>query len=73
MDSLRDYEGTLVFVSHDRYFLDGLATRVLEVGNQTALSYLGNYEDYLFKKAELEKEQAEQPENPLREALHRGR
>ena len=64
MDSLRDYEGTLVFVSHDRYFLDGLATRVLEVGNQTALSYLGNYEDYLFKKAELEKEQAAQPENP---------
>jgi ATP-binding cassette subfamily F protein 3 len=38
MDSLRDYEGTLVFVSHDRYFLDGLATKVLEVGNQTAIS-----------------------------------
>ena len=36
MDSLRDYEGTLVFVSHDRYFLDGLATKVLEIGNQTA-------------------------------------
>ena len=51
MDSLRDYEGTLVFVSHDRYFLDGLATKVLEVGNQTAITYLGNYEDYLFKKA----------------------
>jgi ATP-binding cassette, subfamily F, member 3 len=52
MDSLRDYEGTLVFVSHDRYFLDGLATKVLEVGNQTAIPYLGNYEDYLFKKQE---------------------
>jgi ATP-binding cassette subfamily F protein 3 len=57
MDSLRDYEGTLVFVSHDRYFLDGLATKVLEIGNQTAIPYLGNYEDYLFKKAELEKVQ----------------
>ena len=55
MDSLREYEGTLVFVSHDRYFLDGLATKVLEVGNQTAISYLGNYEDYLFKKAETGK------------------
>lgn len=55
MDSLQDYEGTIVFVSHDRYFLDGLATKVLEVGNQTVTQYLGNYEDYLFKKAEEEK------------------
>ncbi|HYK87215.1 MAG TPA: ABC-F family ATP-binding cassette domain-containing protein [Acidobacteriota bacterium] len=59
MDSLHDYEGTLVFVSHDRYFLDGLATRVLEVGNQAAISYLGNYEDYLFKKQA--EQQCEQP------------
>ncbi len=57
MDSLRDYEGTLVFVSHDRYFLDGLATKVLEIGSQTATTYLGNYEDYLLKKAEQEKAQ----------------
>jgi ATP-binding cassette, subfamily F, member 3 len=62
MDSLKEYEGTLVFVSHDRYFLDGLATKVLEVGNQTAITYLGNYEDYLFKKAELEQLQAASPE-----------
>jgi ATP-binding cassette subfamily F protein 3 len=50
MDSLREYSGTLVFVSHDRYFLDGLATKVLEVGNGAAVQYLGNYEDYLLKK-----------------------
>jgi ATP-binding cassette, subfamily F, member 3 len=62
MDSLRDYEGTLVFVSHDRYFLDGLATKVLEIGNQSAVTYLGNYEDYLFKKAEQEKMQSAQLE-----------
>jgi len=62
MDSLRDYQGTLVFVSHDRYFLDGLSTKVLEIGNQTALSYLGNYEDYLYKKSEQEKAQAAQTE-----------
>jgi ATP-binding cassette subfamily F protein 3 len=63
MDSLREYGGTLVFVSHDRYFLDGLATKVLEIGNQTATPYLGNYEDYLFRKAELERGQSVQPEN----------
>ncbi len=50
MSSLREYGGTIVFVSHDRYFLDGLATRVLEVGGGTAVSYLGNYEDYLYRK-----------------------
>jgi ATP-binding cassette, subfamily F, member 3 len=50
MDSLREFGGTLVFVSHDRYFLNGLATKVLEVGNGSAVPYLGNYEDYLVKK-----------------------
>jgi ATP-binding cassette subfamily F protein 3 len=61
MDSLKEYEGTVVFVSHDRYFLDGLATKVLEVGDQTAVQYIGNYEDYLFKKAAMEKQEV-QPE-----------
>jgi ATP-binding cassette subfamily F protein 3 len=65
MDSLRDYEGTLVFVSHDRYFLDGLATKVLEIGGQKAIPYLGNYEDYLFKKqADREREQSTAAEAP---------
>ena len=59
MDALGNYGGTLVFVSHDRYFLDGLATKVLEIGNETAVMHLGNYEDYLFKKAELEKAASE--------------
>jgi ATP-binding cassette, subfamily F, member 3 len=68
MDSLREYEGTLVFVSHDRYFLDGLATKVLEVGNQAVIPYLGNYEDYLFKKAALEKREA-QTAKPLGESV----
>jgi ATP-binding cassette, subfamily F, member 3 len=66
MDSLKDYEGTLVFVSHDRYFLDGLATKVLEVGNQAAITYLGNYEDYLLKKEALEKQEI-QPVQPAAE------
>ncbi|MCL2878546.1 MAG: ATP-binding cassette domain-containing protein, partial [Acidobacteria bacterium] len=59
MDALGDYGGTLVFVSHDRYFLDGLATKVLEIGNETAVVHPGNYEDYLFKKTEQEKAAAE--------------
>lgn len=63
MESLREYGGTLIFVSHDRYFLDGLATKVLEVGNQTAAHYIGNYEDYLYKKkAELETEPEPAPD-----------
>jgi ATP-binding cassette subfamily F protein 3 len=73
MDSLRDYEGTLVFVSHDRYFLDGLATKVLEIGNQTAITYLGNYEDYLFKKAEMERVQAVQAEKTIPPAPQSGK
>jgi ATP-binding cassette subfamily F protein 3 len=61
MDSLREYGGTMMFVSHDRYFLDGLATKVLEVGNGTAITYLGNYEDYLEKK-KVEQNAVQEPE-----------
>ncbi|AMV72960.1 ABC-F family ATP-binding cassette domain-containing protein [Desulfuromonas carbonis] len=49
--SLQHYAGTLVFVSHDRYFVDALATRVIEVGGGAATSWLGNYEDFLSAKA----------------------
>jgi ATP-binding cassette, subfamily F, member 3 len=48
--SLQHYAGTLVFVSHDRYFVDALATRVVEVGGGQAVSHLGNYEDFLAAK-----------------------
>lgn len=50
LDALRDYEGTLVFVAHDRYFLDQLPDEIWEVGNGTVVRYLGNYEQYLSKK-----------------------
>lgn len=49
--SLRSFPGTLVFVSHDRYFVDALATRVLEVAGGCVTSHLGNYEDFLRAKA----------------------
>ena len=51
LQALRGYQGTLVFVSHDRYFVDALASRVVEVAGQRATSYLGNYEDFLRAKS----------------------
>ena len=53
LDSLKKYQGTIVFVSHDRYFVDALATRVLEVGAGKVESYPGNYADFLCKKQAL--------------------
>jgi ATP-binding cassette subfamily F protein 3 len=47
LDALADYGGTLVFVSHDRYFVDKLATKVIDVGSGEALLYPGGYEDFL--------------------------
>ncbi|MEO8369074.1 MAG: ATP-binding cassette domain-containing protein, partial [Candidatus Solibacter sp.] len=49
--SLQDYTGTVVFVSHDRYFIDKLATRVVEVEDGRIHVYPGNYEDYLWRKS----------------------
>ena len=53
LQSLLDYTGTLVFVAHDRYFLDRLPDEIIEVGHGTAVRYLGNYEAYLQRKAGL--------------------
>jgi ATP-binding cassette subfamily F protein 3 len=50
LDALAAFSGTVIFVSHDRYFIDRLATRVLEVENRSVMSYEGNYEDYLRRK-----------------------
>jgi ATP-binding cassette subfamily F protein 3 len=50
LKSLMDYTGTVVFVSHDRYFIDKLATRVFEVGDGRVEIYPGNYEDYRWRK-----------------------
>jgi ATP-binding cassette subfamily F protein 3 len=50
LEALMQYAGTVVFVSHDRYFIDGLATRVFEIGDGKVEIYPGNYEDYLWRK-----------------------
>ncbi len=53
LDALAAYGGTVIFVSHDRYFIDRLATRVLEIENGAVAAYEGNYEDYLRRKEAL--------------------
>jgi ATP-binding cassette subfamily F protein 3 len=50
LEALSKYTGTVVFVSHDRYFIDRLATRVFEVGDGRVEVYPGNYEDYRWRK-----------------------
>jgi ATP-binding cassette, subfamily F, member 3 len=54
LDALDDYGGTLIFVSHDRYFVDRLATKVVEVGGGQAPLYPGGYEDFLYWKKQQE-------------------
>ena len=58
LEALKNYEGTVVFVSHDRYFIDELARKVFEVGGGTVTVYPGNYEEYLRAKSK----QVEVPE-----------
>lgn len=52
-DALNHYTGTVLYVSHDRYFINKTATRILELTGQTFIQYLGNYDYYLEKKEEL--------------------
>ncbi|MEK3922770.1 MULTISPECIES: ABC-F family ATP-binding cassette domain-containing protein [Paenibacillus] len=52
--ALMDYEGTLLFISHDRYFLNKMAERIVELHPGGTEHYLGNYDDYVEKKQELE-------------------
>lgn len=53
--ALNNYTGTVLYVSHDRYFINQTATRILELTNQAMVNYIGNYDYYLEKKEELTK------------------
>jgi len=53
-DAINSYTGTVLFVSHDRYFINRIATRVLELNKEGVVSYPGNFDYYLTKKAEQE-------------------
>ena len=54
LEALEDYGGTLIFVSHDRYFVDKLATKVIEVGGGQTVVYPGGYEDFVYWKKQRE-------------------
>jgi ATP-binding cassette subfamily F protein 3 len=60
LDALIDYGGTLLFVSHDRYFVERLATKIIEIGDGQALVYPGTYAEFLWHKTKQEKK-AEPP------------
>ena len=69
-DALNNYEGTVLYVSHDRYFINKTATRILDLTNKQLLNYIGNYDYYLEKKETIEttllntaSEEKEQTEN----------
>ncbi|KEQ27965.1 ABC-F family ATP-binding cassette domain-containing protein [Paenibacillus tyrfis] len=66
--ALIEYEGTLLFISHDRYFLNKMAENMLELDKDGVTVYLGNYDDYVEKKLEL----AEMEQQRLAEAASRG-
>ncbi len=54
LEALEDFGGTLIFVSHDRYFVDKLATKVIEIRDGQALLYPGNYEEWLWSRQQRE-------------------
>ena len=59
-NTLIDFDGTLLFVSHDRYFINRVATHVLELSENGSTLYLGDYDYYVEKKAEIEMSQTEE-------------
>jgi ATP-binding cassette subfamily F protein 3 len=64
LDALEDYGGTLIIVSHDRYFVEKLATKIIEIGHGTATVYPGTYAEFLWSKehgASMPKAQGEKP------------
>jgi ATP-binding cassette subfamily F protein 3 len=63
LDALQQFDGTILFVSHDRTFLNGLATDILELTPDHTYSYAGNYDAYLYHKKHLELSPA--PEKPI--------
>ena len=70
LEALEDFGGTLVFVSHDRYFVDKLATKVIDIGRGEALLYPGNYEEFLWSRKQQNAPPAAtpRPAQPVRAA-----
>src|SRR4029079_17778872 len=55
LDALEDYGGTLIIVSHDRYFVEKLATKIIEIGHGGAEVYPGTYAEFLWSKSQKER------------------
>lgn len=64
-DALKNYTGTVFFVSHDRYFINQTATRVLELTGETVINYIGNYDYYLEKREQLNQVYVKKQEIPV--------
>lgn len=64
-DALKNYTGTVFFVSHDRYFINQTATRVLELTGETVINYIGNYDYYLEKREQLNQIYVKKQETPV--------
>lgn len=62
-EALREYTGTVLYVSHDRYFINQTATRILDLCNGTFVNYIGNYDYYLEKREELTRAYAPEKES----------
>ena len=48
-EALNDYKGTIIVISHDRYFINKIATRIVYIESQKLINYIGNYDDYKRK------------------------
>lgn len=64
-NAINNYSGTVLYVSHDRYFINKTATRILELTNQKLVNYIGNYDYYLEKREELTQIYAPSSENAV--------
>jgi ATP-binding cassette subfamily F protein 3 len=62
LDALVDYGGTLIFVSHDRYFVERLATKIIEIGRGEAIVFPGTYKEFLWHKEHREEEREKSKE-----------
>lgn len=69
---LSDYKGSVIIVAHDRYFLDKIVSKVIEIDNGTVTTFSGNYTDYASKKAVLRNMQLKAYMNQQREIKHQG-
>ena len=71
LDALIDYGGTLIFVSHDRYFVERLATKIVDVGHGDVIVYPGTYQEFLWHKEQGDQPRQAAPERPHAPAARR--